>query len=310
MRRIIIDTDTASDDAVALIMALREPSVHVELITTVAGNVPLHLCTKNALLSIDIADTYAPPVYEGIGHPMMRELVTGEHVHGEDGLGNLFLPDPKGKVRYGHAVNAMLETVDRFDGDIEIIALGPLTNVATAIVMGRDIMKKVRRITIMGGAKMGSSAFSPVAEYNIFADAEAAQIVMSLGVPLTLVGLDVCQGAAALNQKDIGRFLESGSPIAKFCIECNRSLLEFYTVKYRNPVITLPDPTAVAAALWPDCIQLSYDAYAFVEVGSPRTYGQLVLDPLLTCGEKANATVIEELYPDVFKDKLFDCVQV
>lgn len=309
MRRFIIDTDTASDDAVALIMALREPSVKVEIITTVAGNVPLETCTRNALISIDVAGTYAPPVYQGIGHPILRELVTGEHVHGEDGLGNLFLPDPPFQKQPEHAVNAILRTVEENADDLEIIALGPLTNIAAAIIMGRETMKKVRHITIMGGAKMGSSAFSPVAEYNIYADAEAAQIVMTSGIPMTLVGLDVCQNDCALTEKDIDRYLSLNTRAARFCMECNYSLKSFYERKYQKSVITLPDPTAVAAALYPDCIKDSYKAYAFVEIQSPRTYGQLVLDPLFTCGEGANALVVEELHADRFKQRLYDCVK-
>ncbi len=305
MRRFIIDTDTASDDAVALMAALREPSVHVELITVVAGNVPLPQAVINAKQSVLAAGTYRPPIYAGMGIPLIRDLVTGEKVHGEDGMGDMFLPEPDIPTQPGHAVNAMLDMVRRFSGEIELIALGPLTNVAMAIMQDPETMKGVRHLTIMGGAKMGASSWHPVAEYNIYADAEAADVVLRSGIPMTLVGLDVCLDETAFTAEDIEKWNSSGSDAARFCIRCNQSLLDFYIKTFNRPVITLPDPTAVVAAINESCIAQQYDAYAFVETKSPQCYGQLVIDRNGVAGKPKNVRVCEKLDAEAFKDYLF-----
>lgn len=305
MRRFIIDTDTASDDAVALMAALREPAVKVELITVVAGNVPLTQAVVNAKLSVQMADTYRPPIYAGMAIPLIRELVTGEKVHGEDGMGNMFSPEPDIPTEPGHAVNAMLETVRRFSGEIELIALGPLTNVAMAIMQDPETMKGVKHLTIMGGAKMGSSSWHPVAEYNIYADADAADVVLRSGIPITLVGLDVCLDETAFTGEDIEKWNASDSEAARFCIRCNQSLLDFYIKTFGRPVITLPDPTAVVAAINESCISEQYEAYAYVETKSPACYGQLVIDKNGVAGKPRNVRVCEKLNAAAFKDYLF-----
>ena len=134
MRHFLVDTDTASDDVAALLMILREPSVRVEAITVVAGNCPLEIGVKNALISIEKAGTYTPPVYAGMPQPILRELLTSEHVHGEDGLGNQNLLSPNSVKQSGHAVDVIIEMARKFPGDLEIIALGPLTNLAIALL--------------------------------------------------------------------------------------------------------------------------------------------------------------------------------
>ncbi|MBC3516653.1 nucleoside hydrolase [Neobittarella massiliensis] len=308
MQRLIIDTDTASDDAVGLIMALREPAVKVELITVVAGNVALEQATINARRSVQEAGTYRPPVVKGVSKPMFRDLITGEKVHGEDGMGDMFLPEPEVPVQPGHAVDAILRCIEQDPSDLELIALGPLTNVALCILQAPQTMKKLKRITVMGGAKPHSSAWHPMAEYNIYIDAEAASIVLNSGIPIQIVQLDVCLNECAFRAEDIDRF-NRGGPVAQFCMRCNDSLRVFYEKTWGRSVITLPDPTAVAAAIHPACIAESFPAYVFIETKSPQNYGQMIVDTTHAPKEQYNAVICERLDEKAFKDYLYNLCQ-
>ena len=172
MKRFLIDTDTASDDAVALIMALREESIKVEAITVVSGNVPVDLGLKNALISIEVADTYVPPVYKGADRPIIREAFTSEFVHGEDGMGNMNLPEPKLKAESKHAVDAIIDLVMSNPNEIEIVALGPLTNIALAYLKEPRIVQNIKNLVIMGSEGLGPGNVTPAAEFNFYVDAE------------------------------------------------------------------------------------------------------------------------------------------
>ena len=202
MKRIIIDTDTGSDDAVALVMALRDKALKVEAITTVAGNVNVELATKNALMSIDFAETYAPPVYKGAPKPMMHEHWDAAGVHGEDGMGDLgTLPEPKGAPQDEYAVDALIRLAKEIP-EVEILALGPLTNLALAMLKDPQAMKKVKQITLMGGMVYRGNT-GPMAEFNIWEDAEAADIVFTFGVPIVMVPIEACRGDAAILESDV-----------------------------------------------------------------------------------------------------------
>lgn len=150
MRKLIIDTDTASDDAIALVLALRWPDVEIKAVTTVAGNVPVEAATRNAMVSIAMADAYRPPVYRGCDRPLWRRQITAQQVHGRDGLGDRGYPDPGIPLEQEHAVDAIARLVRENEG-IDIVTLGPLTNIAMAIRLYPATMSRVRSITAMGG---------------------------------------------------------------------------------------------------------------------------------------------------------------
>lgn len=307
MRKIIIDTDTASDDAVAIIMALREKEVCVEAITVVAGNVPIDLAVKNALISVEKAGTYTPPVYKGMAKPVMRELYTSEFVHGEDGMGDMDLEEPVLQVEQEHAVDAMLRIIEASDEPIELITLGPLTNVAMACLKAPDTMKKLKRVSIMGGAGLASGNITPVAEFNIYVDAEAAQIVINAGLNLYFVGWDVSMGTSFINKEDMDYLMESGSHIAKFCVRCNKALEKFNLERLGHIGFDLPDPATVAAALYGDMVE-NYDAYCYVDYTSEKGYGQLVIDYMHIEQKTPNATFCRQLNGQLFKEKLFQLI--
>ncbi len=308
MRKFIIDTDTASDDAVALIMALREKSIKVEAITVVAGNVPVDLGVKNALLSIEVANTYTPPVFKGVEKPLLRAPFYSYYIHGSDGMGEMNLDEPNLKAEGEHAVDAMIRIIEEHDeNEIELITLGPLTNLALACIKAPKTMKKLKRVTIMGGAGLKSGNITPVAEFNIYVDAEAAQIVIDSDLNLFFVGWDASMGESFLNADDLNYLLESKSDIAKFCVRCNQTLQEFNKERLDLHGFDLPDPATVAAAFYSELVE-DYSAYCYVEHKSENNYGQLVIDYLNVTKKETNALFCGKFNGESFKKKLFELI--
>ena len=303
MRHFLIDTDTASDDAVALLMALREPSVKVEAITVVGGNCPLETCVKNALVCVEKADTYAPPVYAGMAQPLLRELYTAEFVHGEDGMGNMDLPSPKLAVQPEHAVDMIIETARQFPGELEIVTLGPLTNLAMALLREPDLPDLIKQVYIMGGAGLGPGNVTPVAEFNFFADAEAAHLIIKSQLVTRVVGWDVCMSEPFINRADIAH-LNSLGPLGEFAVRCNATLIEF-NKGWGKDGFDLPDPVTMVAALYPDIVTHQFDAYSTVEYKSENAYGQFIIDQLHLSDEPPNATIIVTIDARQWKEKLF-----
>ena len=277
-KKIIIDTDTASDDAVAIVMALREPALQVLAITAVAGNVPLELAVYNARLSAEYAGTYLPPICAGSAAPLCRPLRCAEGIHGKDGMGDQgTFRAPTVPVAPESAVDAILRLVREGDGDVELLTLGPLTNVALAILQEPETMQRVPRITAMGGAAFYGNT-SPTAEFNIWVDPEAADIVCRSGIPLTMVTIEACRGAQSLGPARL-EALEAASERGWFCVACNDTMRQNSIRKRGYPSISLPDPYALAALTRPDLITGAFDAHLRVETkGSPLTEGMLICD--------------------------------
>ncbi len=306
MRHFLIDTDTASDDVVALLMALREPSVRVEAITVVAGNCPLEIGVKNALISIEQAGTYAPPVYAGMPQPLLRDLVTGEHVHGQDGLGNQNLPYPALEKQSGHAVDMIIEMARRFPGELEIITLGPLTNLAMAILKDPTLPDMIKRVYIMGGGGLGPGNITPVAEFNFYVDAEAAHLVIQSKLVKIVIGYDVCLEDTFINPSDITH-LNSLGFLGEFVVRSVKTVIEYHKSLGKDG-FGLPDPTAVAVALYPDIVTKQFDAYGYVEYKSEKAYGQFIIDQLQLTGKPHNVTAVTEIDAKQFKEKLFQAL--
>ncbi|MCB1019488.1 MAG: nucleoside hydrolase, partial [Acidobacteria bacterium] len=228
-RRILIDTDPGVDDALALLLAFASPELQVEAITTVAGNVGLELATRNALLTLDVARLKnPPPVVRGAGKPLEREAVDAAHVHGEDGLGGMASSygAPSRPACQGAAVDCILETVARHPGEVTIVALGPLTNVAQALLADPKTMALAERIVVMGGALDVPGNAGPHAEFNFFVDPEAAQIVLRSRLPVTLVGLDVTRQAVVSQQELVERARMSSNPGATFAERITRKYFD------------------------------------------------------------------------------------
>ncbi|QGH59912.1 nucleoside hydrolase [Serratia proteamaculans] len=304
MRRILIDTDTASDDAVALLMALRERTVKVEAITVVAGNCQIEQCVKNALICIEKAGTYTPPLYSGMASPLLRKHYMSHHIHGLDGMGDMGLPDSHLAKEPMHAIDAIIYFADKLQGELEIVTLGPLTNLAMALLKEPHIVDKIKHVYIMGGSGLTSGNITPLAEFNFFVDAEAADIVIKSGLSLTVVGWEIGMGEAFINKADIDR-LNRLSELGRFVVRCNKSLMEFNAGRTDQVGFDLPDPTTMAVALYPELIQESITRYSWVEYKSQASYGHYVIDSSSLTGKEPNARIILKIRSGLFKEKLF-----
>ena len=313
MRKIIIDTDCGSDDAVAIMMALKSREVHVEAITTVCGNVPLELATQNTLMTVEVAHAQRPPVFSGAAKPLMRELVTAVNVHGKDGMGDLNLIHPTLTAETENAVDAIINIIDQNPYDIEIVALGPVTNIAQAILKAPSIMQKTKHIHSMGTAGFGRGNTTPVSEFNVYVDAEPYDIMLRSNIPMTIVGFDVCLGDAALNRSDMEMLMASGKAEAVFAVQCNRSLLAYNLKRSGEYMVDLPDAIAMGVVLWPEVVTDSAACFCKACVIDPFTYGQVIVDDgsVLAVSDgfishSPNAVVCKSIDNQSFKAKLFD----
>ena len=313
MRRIIIDTDCGSDDAVAIIMALKSSEVKVEAITTVCGNVPLHLATLNALMTIEVGNGQKPPLYVGATKPLMGDLVTAVNVHGNDGMGDCDLIHPSLQPEKEHAVDAILRIVNAYPGEVELVAIGPATNIALAIMKDPITMKKVKHIYTMGTSGFGRGNTTPVAEFNVYVDAEAYSVMLSSKIPITIIGFDVCLGDAALNKEDMEMLMASGKEEAEFSVKCNKSLLHYNLNRCGEHIVDLPDAVAMGVVLWDSIVLEALNCYCYVCTKETATYGQVIIDdgsfPAVSNGftnNKPNAKVCKTLDNKIFKRKMFE----
>jgi purine nucleosidase len=221
MRRLLVDTDTAADDPVALVMALRHPGVWVEAITVVAGNVPVDQGVQNALYTLELLGERVP-VFRGAQDPLLAPLETSQFLHGEDGMGDVGLPLQGREPHPGHAVDALLETTGRYPGEVELVTLGPLTNVAMALHRDPSFAEKVKGCVMMCGASNHLGNITPVAEYNAWVDPEAAKVVFTSSMPLKMVGLDVSRKHASFTPDEAAELRGMGTPLAEFCVDIQR----------------------------------------------------------------------------------------
>lgn len=307
MRRFLIDTDTASDDAVALVMALNHPDVRIEAITVVAGNVSLKQGVQNALYTVERCGKQVP-VYEGLEKPLLRPLETAQYVHGQDGMGDIGLPLSGRRPADGHAVNVIIDTIRRFVGEITLVTLGPLTNVAVALLRDPSTASKVEKCVIMGGIGFGHGNVVLAAEYNVWVDPEAAKIVFESDLPIVMVGWDVSQRFATFNDEEAEK-IRSVSPLGQFCVDIQRCLREFGMNELKLVGFDLPDPIAMAVALDPKVATVTKRLHVAVETRSELTRGATVVDHLGITGQEPNAEVVLEASRERFLRVLYDAVR-
>jgi purine nucleosidase len=291
-RPFLIDTDTASDDAVALIMALRCPEVEVVAITTVAGNVGVEQASRNALYTAELCES-SVPVFAGAEKPLTREHASASWFHGRDGLGDHGYPPPRRAVERQSGTDAIIAAIVSQPG-LVLITLGPLTNIALALQKRPEIAGKVGRCVVMGGAPCCEGNVTPAAEYNIWCDPEAARIAIRSGLPIELVGWHLCRGEAALNLSEIEQVLSFGTPVAKFAVECNSRAQEAYFQQTGEHGISLPDPVNMAVALDPSIVTSQTEHYVEIETVSELTRGMTVVDRLNVTNDERNRDVWAE----------------
>jgi len=301
-RVFLIDTDTASDDAVALMMALRAPDIRVAAITTVAGNIGVGQATRNALYTVELCGADVP-VYQGSARPLSRLHQNATWFHGQDGLGDHGYPAPSKAAETTHAVDAILDTIERNPG-LVLVTLGPLTNVALALARNPHLVKKVSRCVVMGGAPCCEGNVTPAAEFNIWVDPEAARIVLLSGLPIELIGWHLCRGDAVIKPPDIEEILALNTPVARFAIECNSHARLALKIQTGEDGICLPDPVAMCVALDPTVGTSWTEHYVEVETHSELTRGMTVIDRLNVSEDDRNRSTWEQAHHGARKAKI------
>jgi purine nucleosidase len=270
-RRVIIDTDPGVDDALALLLAMSSPELKIEGITPVAGNVPLTLTLPNALRMIEIAGRTDIPVAAGAKAPLVRRLVTAEYAHGENGLGGAVFPEPRTKPIADPAALFIRNTVRKYPGEVTLIAIGPLTNVANALNLDSELAKMIPGITIMGGSLSGGN-ITPAAEFNIYVDPEAARIVFQSGIPINMVGLDVTR-KTSLTDEHVRILEASQSPISQGAARIARNAINHNREQGFLIGPNMHDSLALASFLDPTVVTWR-DYYVDVETFGELTAGQ------------------------------------
>jgi purine nucleosidase len=292
--RIIIDTDPGQDDAIAILLALASPEIEVLGLTTVAGNVPLPLTTRNALRILELAGRSDVPVHAGAEHPLVRDPVTAEEVHGQSGLDGPDLPEPRIAARDAHAVDYLVEVLrTEPEGSVTLCALGPMTNLALAFARCPEIPRRVRQVVAMGGGRFEGGNITPVAEFNVYADPHAAQAVLKSGVPVVLHPLDVTHRALTSLPR-IEAFHALGTRAGHAVAEMLRFAQVYDMERYGAEGGPLHDPNVIAWLLQPE-LYAGREVNVEVETGSELTMGQTVIDWWRATDRPANALVIREV---------------
>ncbi len=247
---LIVDTDTGSDDAVALLMAARLPGVSVRAVTTVYGNIDLGQATRNALVTLDMAGRSDIPLYQGIEHPLLRRQADAEFVHGSDGMSNVKLPEPTRSAGLEHAVDMLRRIAVEERGKHTLVTLGPLTNIAAAVVLQPDFLECFKRVVVMGGAFDGVGNVGRAGEFNIWSDPEAAKIVLDAPGLLTFVGWDISRCYAVITSEEQAELRALG-PIGQFAVDINKAVNDYAIAQTGLAGYDLPDPIAMAVAINP-----------------------------------------------------------
>ena len=276
-RKIIIDTDPGQDDAFAILLAFASPELQVLGICAVAGNVPLAYTQRNARIICELAGKPETRVFAGCDRPLQRKLVTAEHVHGKTGLDGPVMVEPVMDLQPGHAVDFIIETLrTERDGTVTLCALGPLTNIATAFLKAPDIVALVQEIVLMGGGYFEAGNITPVAEFNIYVDPEAAAIVFSAGVPLVVMPLDVTHKVLTTKAR-VDAIRNLGTKVGHVAAEWADFFERFDKAKYGGDGAPLHDPCVIAYLLQPDLFK-GRRINVEIEVQSELTLGMTVAD--------------------------------
>ncbi len=301
--KIIIDTDPGQDDAVAILLALASPELEVVGLTAVAGNVPLPLTQKNARIVCELAGRSDVPVFAGCDRPLKRDLITAEHVHGKNGLDGIDLPDPHMPLQERHAVDFMIDTLREHPAkSITLCLLGPLTNVATAIRRAPDLVSRIRRTVLMGGAYFEVGNITPTAEFNIFVDPEAAEIVFGSGVELVVMPLDVTHKTLVTRPR-IEAFCGLGTRVGHAIAAWTEFFERFDKEKYASEGAPLHDPTVIAYLLEPDLFAGRF-INVEIETRSELTRGMTVADWWGVTDRAPNAHFMGDVNADAFFELL------
>ena len=299
-QKIIIDTDPGQDDAVAILLALASPDeIEVLGITAVAGNVPLSLTEKNARIVCELAGRPDIAVYAGCDRPLRRKLVTAEHVHGKTGLDGPELPEPKIRLKEKHGVDFIIDTfMQEPENSVSLCPLGPLTNVASAILKEPKIASRIKQIVLMGGAYFEVGNITPAAEFNIFVDPDAAKIVFEAGIDMVVMPLDVTHKALVTGERNEA-FRQLDTSVGIAVAEMTDFFERFDKEKYGSSGAPLHDPCVTAYMIDPTIFS-GKKINVEIETISELTLGMTVADWWGVTDRKANTFFIGDLDSERF----------
>ena len=299
-QKIIIDTDPGQDDAVAILLALASPDeIEVLGITAVAGNVPLSLTERNARIVCELAGRPDIAVYAGCDRPLRRKLVTAEHVHGKTGLDGPELPEPKIKLQEKHGVDFIIDTIlQEPENSVSLCPLGPLTNIASAILKQPKIVSRIKQIVLMGGAYFEVGNITPTAEFNIFVDPDAAKIVFEAGIDMVVMPLDVTHKALVTRERNEA-FRRLKSPVGIAVAEMTDFFERFDKEKYGSSGAPLHDPCVTAYLIDPTIFS-GKKINVEIETKSELTLGMTVADWWGVTDRKANTFFVGDLDSERF----------
>ena len=287
-----IDTDTASDDAVALVMALRHPEVDVVGIGVVAGNVPLDMAVQNALYTRELVGRPDVPVHVGEAAPLRLPLGTAQNVHGRDGMGDIGLPLHGRTADGDDAVTALLDASHTHAGELTLVTLGPLTNIARALQRDPTLPERITRTVTMGAVADHVGNVTPVAEFNMWADPHAVAIVLESDLDVEFVGWDISRRHAVVVPELAAELRSIGTPAASFCIDIQAVVAQFCATDTKLAGFDLPDPIAMAYAIDPAIATETRRLNLRVETESTLGRGMVVMDLLGFTGLEPNALVV------------------
>ena len=274
-RKILIDTDTAGDDAVALIIAAKNKNVEILGVTVSAGNVKIDQAVDNALMTLEMAGCDAP-VYKGASTTYTGKEREAFSVYGEDGMGDQGLIHPTRTAEDGDAVDFIIETVKANPDEVEIIALGPVTNLALAFDKDAETMKHVKKYWSMGTSGFGLGNATPVAEFNVYHDAEAYKVLTESGVPITAIGFDVLPEETTFTQEELDA-LEKKGGLSEYVAKAFSGLIKFNTEARGLAIADDADGVAMACALWDGYLKETQPCHAVVMTEDNDAYGQVIL---------------------------------
>jgi purine nucleosidase len=300
-RSIVIDTDTASDDAIALVLAVREPSVDVRAVTVVAGNVPLDLAVRNAIVTLDLAGGSEIPLHAGRDRPLVRPLDTAQFVHGEDGMGGASLPEPSRPATSDDAVGALLEIAAHEAARHDLVTLGPLTNIAAALERDPEFLTRFGHVYLMAGSPDGVGNVDALGEYNVWADPEAATAVFAAPGAKTMIGWNISRTFAVMDDEEQAALAAVG-PLGRFAIDINGDV-EQYCLDTGLAGFDLPDPIAMAVALDDSIVVEATDEWLVVGLDGP-TRGCTIPDRRFGRPDP-NIRVLWSVDEAAFKQRLF-----
>jgi purine nucleosidase len=306
MIRIVLDTDTAGDDTTAMTMALRSREARLEAVTINCGNVGFDQEVENALYTIEAAGMSGKvPVFPGARRPLLRDWETAERVHGDDGMGNSRFPRARQRPESKHAVDALTEIVGSQPGEITLVEIAPMTNLALAIRKDPSFAKNVKHLYFMGGTNQYLGNVTPAAEFNMWVDPEAAKIVFDSGIPMTMVGWEICMRHAILTGPEVDRVAELDTKEGRFFTSVNGHVREFMKKVEGVDGVSCPDTITIAIVLNEKVATDVRPKRVDVDAESELSRGATYVDHLGVTGKKPNMDVVYSASGPLFKEMLF-----